>query len=151
MRDPESRNRMPCVTMLTRIACAIAMSMLLIGPAGAQQSKGAADSGAVTNSTFTSAIADGAPVDYRQQFETNTTAVYYYSEVVGLQGQSVTHRWKLEGKLIKEIALPVKSPRQGVWSVHKMQPDRTGNWMVEVVNQRGEVLKRDNFAYNPPL
>ena len=68
------------------------------------------------------------------EFDTDTAVVYYYTEVVGLGGQKVTHRWKLEGKVTKEVVLPLKGSRQGVWSMHKMQPDRTGNWMVEVVN-----------------
>ena len=137
--------------MLARFACAMGVWALLFSPVSAQQSMGGADAGAVTNSTFTSGIADGAPVDYRQQFNTDTAVVYYYTEVVGLGGQKVTHRWKLEGKVTKEVVLPLKGSRQGVWSMHKMQPDRTGNWMVEVVNPRGEVIKRENFAYSPPL
>lgn len=150
MRNLES-SRKPVVAMLSRLACALGVCALMLSPAAAQQSMGGADAGAVTNSTFTSGITDGAPVDYRQQFDTNTAVVYYYTEVVGLRDQKVTHRWKLEGKVMKEVVLLVKGSRQGVWSMHQMQPERTGNWMVEVVNARGEVIKRDNFAYSPPL
>ena len=150
MRYDEIRPR-AFIAILWRFACMLMVCALSLSPATAQQSMGGADPGAVTNATFTSGITDGTPVDYRQQFDTNTSVVYYYTEIVGLQGQKVTHRWKLEGALIKEVALPVEKSRQGVWSMHKMPPDRTGNWTVEVVNARGEVLKRDNFAYSPPL
>jgi len=142
---------MSVAAIMWRLALMMAMCALSLSPATAQQSMGGADAGAVTSATFTSGVTDGTPVDYRQQFDTNTPVVYYYTEIAGLQGQKVTHRWKLEGKVMKEVALPVKGSRQAVWSMHKMQPDRTGNWMVEVVNSRGEVLKRDNFAYSPPL
>ena len=150
MRDFDPRQK-PVLARLARFACVIGVWALMFSPVAAQQSMGGADAGAVTNSTFTSGITDGAPVDYRQQFDTNTAVVYYYTEVVGLRDQKVTHRWTLEGTVVKEVVLPVKSSRQGVWSMHKMQPERTGNWMVEVVNARGEVIKRDNFAYSPPL
>ena len=137
--------------IVNQFAGIMGLCALLLSPAVAQQSMGGSDAGAVTSATFTSGVSDGAPVDFRQQFDTNTSVVYYYTEIVGLQGQKVTHRWKLEGKVMKEVALPVKGSRQAVWSMHKMQPNRTGNWMVEVVNPRGEVLKRDNFSYSPPL
>ena len=147
MASVERRKSNSASALMSWFACAMAACVLLT----AQQPVAAADRGAVTSATFTSGIADGAPIDYRQQFDTNTPVVYYYTEVVGLGGQKVTHRWKLEGKVIQEITLPVKSERHGVWSMNKMQPQRTGNWMVEVVNPGGEVIKRDNFAYSPPL
>jgi len=109
------------------------------------------DRGAVENATFTSGVTDGAPVDFRQEFDANTPVIYYYAEVVGLDGQTVTHRWKLEGRLMQEVRLPVRSARQKLWSTNVMQPEWTGNWTVEVVNERGEVISRQSFAYNPPM
>lgn len=107
--------------------------------------------GSVENATFTSNVADGAPVDFRQAFDTNTRIVYYYTEILDLQGQTVIHRWKREGKLMQEVPIRVQRPRQAVWSKSTMQPDWTGNWTVEVVTARGVVIETDNFAYNPPL
>jgi hypothetical protein len=119
--------------------------MLHAAPAAAQAT------GSVANSTFTSDIDDGAPVDYRQAFDTNTSTVYYYTEILGLHGHTVTHRWKLEGKVMQEVPIAVKRSRQAVWSKSVMQPDWTGNWTVEVVTERGDVIEADNFAYSPPM
>jgi len=133
-------------------ACAVGLcALLLLVPAAAQSPAGSTDRGAVESATFTSGMADGAPVDFRQEFDANTPVVYYYTEVVGLHGQTVTHRWKLEGKLMQEVRLPVRSSRQKLWSTNVMQPEWIGNWTVEVVNEGGEVIKRESFAYNPPL
>jgi hypothetical protein len=130
-----------------RVAAAIGLcAMLHALPGGAQTT-----SGSVANATFTSDIDAGAPVDYRQAFDTNTPTVYYYTEVLGLHGQTVTHRWKLEGKVMQEVPIAVERSRQAVWSKSTMQPDWTGDWTVEVVNERGDVIQIDNFAYSPPM
>ena len=127
---------------------ALLLCAAVSGPPAAAQDKA---QGSVENATFTSNVADGAPVDFRQDFDTNTRTVYYYAEVLDLQGQTVIHRWKLEGKLMQDVPIRVQRPRQAVWSKSTMQPDWTGNWTVEVVNARGAVIETANFAYNPPL
>lgn len=105
--------------------------------------------GAVSNATFTSGVSDGAPVDYRQEFFRDTSVVYFYSELLDLQGQTVTHRWSLEGRMMQKVPIAVTSPRQTAWSKSVMQPEWAGNWAVDVVDQNGKVLNRSNFAYNP--
>ncbi|MEJ2173978.1 MAG: DUF2914 domain-containing protein [bacterium] len=118
-------------------------------PALAQNATG--NPGSVENATFTSNVTDGAPVDYRDAFDTTTRVIYYYAEVLDLHGQTIKHRWKRDGKLMLEVPIPVQRQRQAVWSKSEMQPQWTGAWTVEVVNGRGEVIEVDNFAYNAPL
>jgi hypothetical protein len=108
-------------------------------PALAQNATG--NPGSVENATFTSNVTDGAPVDYRDAFDTTTRVIYYYAEVLDLHGQTIKHRWKRDGKLMLEVPIPVQRQRQAVWSKSEMQPEWTGAWTVEV----------DNFAYNAPL
>lgn len=133
--------------MKTRfILMVLALVTALSGPLAFAQSQGS-----VTNSTFTANIADGAPVDFRQQFSNTAPVVYYYGELLDLAGQTVKMRWSLEGKPMQETLIEVKSARQPSWSMMKMQPQWTGNWMVEVVNGKGQVINRQNFAFNPPL
>ena len=105
--------------------------------------------GSIINATFTSGIAEGAPVDFRDQFSAETRVVYFYAEVLDLAGQTVKHRWSREGTVAQEVPIALKSPRQAAWSSLTMRPDWTGNWTVEVVNGRGEVIGMANFAYNP--
>ena len=105
--------------------------------------------GSVNNATFTSGISDGAPIDYRQGFLSSTPVVFFYSELLDLKGQTVRHRWSLEGKVMQEVPIEVTRPRQAAWSKSAMQPDWTGDWTVEVIDKDGKVLNRSNFAYNP--
>jgi len=107
--------------------------------------------GSVANATFTANVADGAPVDFRQQFTNSTPVVYYYGELLGLAGQTVKMRWSLEGQPMQETSVVVTRARQPSWSMMKMQPKWTGNWTVDVLNGEGKVIDSRNFAYNPPL
>jgi len=133
---------------LERLSVALLLCAAVSAPPATAQDQAR---GSVENATFTSNVADGTPVDFRQAFDTNTRTVYYYTEILDLQGQTVTHRWKREGKLMQEVPIRVQRPRQAVWSKSTMQPEWTGNWTVEVVTARGVVMVIDNFAYNPPL
>jgi hypothetical protein len=122
------------------LTLALAMSMPL---------PSAAADGSVGISTFTSGVSNGEPIDYRQAFFNDTPIVYFYSELLGLNGQTVRHRWSLEGRPMHEVAIEVTRARQPAWSKSMMQPEWTGNWVVEVVDNTGKVLGRSNFAYNP--
>lgn len=147
MRNVQPGSEVAALSTLGRFAYAMAMCAVLAAPAAAQQAAG----GSVGSATFTSNVAEGAPIDFRQQFTNDTRVVYYFTEILGLEDQWVTHRWKFDGGVVQEVKLPVKRARQGVWSLNHMHPERTGNWTVEVVDPRGKVIRIDNFAYNPPL
>lgn len=134
-----------------RILPSIVLCALLQATPALAQKNAAPNPGAVENATFTSSVTDGAPVDYRDAFDNTTRVIYYYAEVLDLNGQTIKHRWKLDGKLMQEVAIPVQRQRQAVWSKIEMQPEWTGAWTVEVVNGRGEVIEVDGFAYNAPL
>jgi hypothetical protein len=105
--------------------------------------------GSVASATFTSGIADGAPSDYRQEFFSDTAVVCDCAELLDLAGQTVRHRWSLEGKTMHEAPIEVTRTRQPAWSRLSLQPDCTGNRIVEVVDARGTVQSRSNFAYTP--
>jgi len=126
----------------TLLAIAFALAISLHLPAAR-----AAD-GSVANATFTSGVTDDAPIDFREEFFAETSVVYYYSELLDLSGQTVHYRWTLEGELMHDVPVHVTHERQAAWSWAEMQPDRTGNWTVEVVDEGGNVLDRRNFAYN---
>ena len=87
----------------------------------------------------------------RDRFTTSTPAVYYYAELLDLTGQTVTLRWSLEGKRMQDDPVVVTSARQSIWTMMKMRPQWTGNWTVEVLNGKGQVIGQRNFAYNPPI
>jgi hypothetical protein len=139
--------------MLNRLRITAALLTAIIALCGLLHSATAeaqgAPRGSVANATITSGIADGAPVDFRQEFLSSTAVVYFYAEMLDLAGQTVRHRWSREGTLVQEVPIAITRARQPAWSSLAMQPDWTGNWIVEVVDPAGVVIGRRNFAYNP--
>ena len=134
--------------MKTRIFLAL-LALFLLAVSG-HPAAFALARGTVANATFTASVVGGAPVDFRQQFGNTTPAVYYYAEFVDLAGQTLKVRWSLEGQPMQETSVEVKSARQPAWSMIRMQPQWTGNWLVEVIDGAGARLDERNFAFNPP-
>lgn len=105
-------------------------------------------SGTVARAIFTSAIVDREPVD---QLDTITTAlprVYFFSDLRGLAGQIVTHRWEYNGQVMAEVKFKVGGgPRWRVYSSKNLLPEWTGEWTVVVSDESGRPLKASIFEY----
>ena len=101
--------------------------------------------GTVARSVFTSAIADREPVDALQNIEAQDQKVYYFTELLDMQGQTATHRWEYNGEVMAEIAFEVKGPRWRVWSSKKLPPESLGEWRVSVLNSANEVINESTL------
>jgi hypothetical protein len=101
--------------------------------------------GTVARSVFTTAIADREPVDTLQNIEAQEQKVYYFTELLDMQGQTATHRWEYNGEVIAEIAFEVKGPRWRVWSSKKLPPESLGEWKVSVLNSANEVINENTL------
>ena len=107
--------------------------------------------GSVTRATFTTAIEDGEPIDFQSEIENSVPEVFFFTEVEGVAGQSITHRWKYRSEVMATAAFDVKDDPQKVWSSQKMRPEWTGAWEVEVVDGNDQVIDRKTFAFQAPL
>ena len=106
--------------------------------------------GSVVTSVFTTSIVDGKPADNLKTFENTTETVYFYSELKGMRGRTVTHQWKYGGRVMAKANLDVSSDSQAVWSSNKLEPNWTGFWVVEILDSDGQVIGVNSFAYNHP-
>jgi hypothetical protein len=106
----------------------------------------AADSG-VAQAVITTGITSSAEpqtanltvVDHR------VGAITFYTEIVGLNGQTVTHRWYYRGKEISTVSLNIASSRAINWSRSSVAPSQLGQWEARVVDQSGRVLAARSF------
>lgn len=71
--------------------------------------------------------------------------LYYFTEVVGLSGRSVQHRWEYEGRVVSTVRFSVGSDRWRVYSA-KTIGQNLGSWRVFVIDGRGNVLKSAPFV-----
>jgi len=99
---------------------------------------------------FTSAVEDREPIDQVTFVSSDVRKIFFFSDLRGLQGHSVTHRWILDGKVMAEVQFEVRGPRWRVWSSKELLPGWLGDWMVEIVTDEGEVIAAETFTYSAP-
>ena len=96
---------------------------------------------------FTTAIENHEPVGSIDALPNATGQVYFYTEIVGMTGQTITHRWIYDGEVRAEVPITIAGPRWRAYSSKKLLPSWTGNWTVEVVDTTGKVLATKHLTY----
>ena len=101
----------------------------------------------ITRATFTTAIQGREPVDQITQLGSDNTAVYFFTEVTGMSGHSITHRWEYGGTQRFEMTFSVGADRWRVWSNKTLPPEMKGEWKVVIVDEAGFVLRTEILNY----
>jgi hypothetical protein len=109
----------------------------------------AATTGSVGRAQFTSAIADREPTDSLRTLANDKNRILFYSELKGLAGQTVTHRWEYNGKVMAEVPFQIGAERWRVFSSKTLDPLWLGEWKVSVVDAGGATLSVNTFSYTP--
>jgi hypothetical protein len=102
--------------------------------------------GRVVRSAFTTAIAEREPTDAVGELSNQMDRVLFFTELHGLEGRTVVHRWLYRGEVMAEVPFQVGGPRWRVHSSKKLDSSWTGEWTVSVLAD-GEVLSSDGFTY----
>lgn len=114
--------------------------------AGGQAERG----DAVAWAGFTTGFENRAPRDRIHVVSARVGEVFYMSELRGLEGRTVLHRWSKEERVAKEVRFEVDASRYRAVSRHKPGGDGSGTWTVEVVAaSSGRVLHTDRLRYLP--
>lgn len=103
----------------------------------------------VARSVFTTAIDNREPVDQVGQLSNDNTAIKFFTEIMGMEGHAITHRWEKDGEVKAEVTFNVGGNRWRVWSSKNLDPSWLGNWQVSVVDEGGNLLAQESFAYIP--
>jgi Protein of unknown function (DUF2914) len=123
---------------IMKITHLIAGALLLI--AGSAQAD-------IARAVFTTAIEGREPVDQITQLGNDKTGVYFFTEITGMNGHSITHRWEFGGEPRFEMTFSVGADRWRVWSNKTLTPGATGEWKVVVVDESGFVLRTEVLNY----
>ena len=102
-------------------------------------------SGKIVRSQITTAVVNREPTDDVVMLTNNSKKIYYFTELSGLNGSKVTHRWKHNGQVMAEIEFKIKSDHWRIYSSKKIKPEWTGNWSVSLIDENGSSLKVSNF------
>ncbi len=110
----------------------------------------AATSDAVKRAVFCTAVADREPVDEITTLAAPAASVTFFTEIVGMAGKTITHRWMHGGQAVAEVPISIGADRWRCYSTKTLAPDQLGAWTVEVIGEDGAVLARETLAYTGP-
>ena len=103
----------------------------------------------VARSSFTSSVENREPVDKVGQLTNDKEKIYFFTEIKGMSGRTITHRWEHAGDVKAEVKFKVGSDRWRIWSSKNLQPHWVGEWIVTVVDDEGKTLAEESMAYVP--
>jgi hypothetical protein len=122
------------------------------GPAAAEAAPATARApvliaGSVTRALFTHKVKDLEPVDTVSVLTNDKTRITYFTEIHGMAGQTITHRWEFNGKIVLEKKHEVESSRWRAYTSKTLDPAWLGEWKASVVDAAGGTLSVNTFTY----
>ncbi len=133
---------------------AVVFSLLLLGAGLAsaeEKAMAVADpSGQVARAQFTTAMVEREPVDAIDRMQADRSRVFFFTELIGFEGHTVTHTWQYAGETFAEVPFQVGGPRWRVYSSKQLLPGWIGTWTVIVSDASGRELGRHQLDYLPP-
>lgn len=107
-----------------------------------------AAAGQVSRAMFTVGVEDREPVLKVDSINSNSyKQISFFTELMEHEGDNVTHQWVYGGKVMFEKTFEVRGPRWRVWTSKSLQPEWTGLWSVNVLDQDRKVLATKSFDY----
>ena len=73
--------------------------------------------------------------------------LYFFTQLKGAEKQTVYHRWIYKNQEMALIPLKINSNLYRTWSSKRMASAWQGEWMVEILNSKKEVIYRQTFQY----
>lgn len=101
----------------------------------------------VSRALLTTGVMKREPVDNVCIPERNK--ITFFTEIKNYANHRVTHRWKYKNKTKFELSFNVRGPRWRVWTSKNMYIKWVGPWVIEVVDEDGNILTQKLFYYSP--
>lgn len=104
-------------------------------------------SAGINRSVFTTAIVDKEPVSNLKDVSSDITRLYFFTEITGLNGHTISHRWEYNGQVLAEVNFKVNGERWRTWSSKNMISSWLGKWRVSVIDEGGNIIEQNEFNY----
>jgi hypothetical protein len=110
---------------------------------------------AVSRAVLTSGIDDREPTDRLagplELPGAGPLTIFFFTELRGLGGRTVSHRWSRHGETVGEQPFEVgEGADWRVYSSKAIGPEGVGAWSVQVVDEQGRVLESVDFVVRAP-
>ncbi len=117
-----------------------------------------ASPGTVARAQFTTGIRGREPINRVEAvFSVNgqvysldgrpLSTLYYFTEVTGMGGEAIVHRWEYDGQVVQETSFEIGDDRYRVYSKKVLLPGTEGNWRVVVTDGQGNIMQTDSFFH----
>lgn len=106
-----------------------------------------ASTGEVKRAQFCSAVTEREPADDLSTLAAPADKVFFFTELVGMAGKTVTHKWSHDGTAMGDVAITVGADRWRCYSTKTLAAGMTGTWTVTVVDDAGATLAEKSITY----
>lgn len=103
----------------------------------------------VSLAQFTTQISRRLPGNQVSVLSDPNQAVSFFTELVDMQGRTVTHRWRYGGVVVYEASSTINGFKWRFWSTQILPADKAGIWSVEVVDESDRILQSQRLEYRP--
>jgi len=140
---------------MKRIAILMSAVLAIAGTAAAQAPTDttatapavSASTDAVKRAVFCSGVAEREPIDEITTLVAPADKVFFFTEIVGMEGRTVTHRWIHDGQTVGEVAISIGAARWRCYTTKTLAGNATGTWSVDVLDDAGAKLGGASFTY----
>jgi len=98
-------------------------------------------------------VVDRKPVNLENTFRADVGRLYCFTQILLLRPDTnsshVTHVWFFGRSEMARINLPVKASNWRTYSSKAIQPRQLGDWHVDILDSRGELVKTFSFRIVP--
>ncbi len=113
-----------------------------------QQDSGDA-SNVIKRAIICSGVSNHEPTDSLTTIPSNTNKVFFFTEIAGLEGKTITHRWMKDGNKVADVRISLASNRYRCHSSRSVA-GKPGNWTVQVLSDEGKQLIERSFTVGAP-
>jgi hypothetical protein len=107
-----------------------------------------AGAGEVSRAVFTTGIDNREPVSTVDNLDSSDLrSVSFFTELQDMAGQTVTHQWTHQDKVMFEKTFEVKADRWRVWTSKTLIPAWSGTWTVNVLDNDRSLLASKSLEY----
>jgi len=103
----------------------------------------------VTIAQITTAIVRRYPANEISTLSDLHQPISFFTEVSGMNGRQVTHRWYHGNDLVFETSFPIRNDVWRVWSTQQLPEGMPGAWTLAAVDEANDVLAARGLTFQP--
>jgi Protein of unknown function (DUF2914) len=105
---------------------------------------GAFTAGEVKRAVVCSSIIEHEPTDSLTVISPTTGRVFFFTELLGMEGDTITHRWSRDNARVAEVRISVTGDRYRCHSSRSVA-GKHGQWNVQVLDDDGVMIAERSF------